>query len=115
MSLHDDFFADDTVPVICANNEGLITFINTAFEETFRWSAQLLVGKPLSAIIPKNMRDAHNMGFSKYIITRSPTLLNQPLNLQIQCGDGEILTAEHRIVALQKDGDDILAAKIIPR
>ena len=115
MSLYDDFIADDTAPLIFANSEGAITNVNRSFEETFRWPAKLIVGEPLSAIIPKDLRDAHNMGFSRYIFTGLSTVLDTPLNLKIQCGDGEIIIAEHHIIAGEKDGEKILAARIIIR
>lgn len=115
MSLYKDFIADDTVPLIFANSEGVITNVNRSFEETFRWPSKLIVGEPLSAIIPKDLRDAHNMGFSRYVFTGLSTILNTPLNLEIQCGDGEIISAEHHITAVKKDGEKILAAKIIIR
>jgi PAS domain S-box-containing protein len=112
MSLYDDFIADDAVPIIFANSEGFVTDINRSFEETFRWPARLLVDQPLSHIIPEDLRDAHNMGFSRYIITENSTILDTPLNLKILCGDGKILMAQHLIVSLEKDGERILAAKI---
>lgn len=115
MSTYDDFIADDAVPIVLANSEGVIVDINRLFEETFRWPAKMLVGKPLSLIIPADMRDAHNLGFSRYLLAGNPTLLDTPLNLKIQCGDGEILVAEHLIAALEKDGERVFAAKIVLR
>lgn len=115
MYRYDDFITDDTVPIIIANKNGVIIDINRAFVETFRWPPKLLLGQPLSEIIPRDLRDSHNMGFSKYVITGQSTLLESPLALEIRCGDEEILLAEHLIVVLEKDGEELLAAKIVPR
>lgn len=115
MSLYDDYINERDVPVILADYNGIITYINRCFEESFLWSQQKLVGKPLSMIIPANLRDSHNMGFSKYIICGQPTLLNTPLQLQIQLGNGDVITAEHFIVDIKGDGRELIAAKITRR
>jgi PAS domain-containing protein len=115
MSLYEDFIKENEVPVIFADFSGIITSINKRFEETFLWPAEKLVGRPLSAIIPKNLHDSHNMGFSKYIIGCPPSILNTPLELQIRLGNGDIISAEHFIVDFRHDGMELIAAKIIPR
>ena len=115
MSLYDDYMNETEVPVIFADYSGTITAINQRFEESYLWPAEEIVGKPLNTIIPEDLRDAHNMGFSKYMISGQPTLLNTPLELYIQLGNGEIILAEHFIVDLKDHGKELVAAKIIPK
>lgn len=106
---------DRTVPVVGMDQEGLITFLNDAFENSYGWTSQDAVGKQLaSVIIPPYMRDAHRIGFSRFLTTGQPTLLGKPLKLPIQCKDGRILNVEHIIFA-EKEGERWrFAARILP-
>ena len=115
MSLYEEFKNETEVPVIFANYDGIITSVNRPFEESYLWPAEKLVGKPLNTIIPKTLHDSHNMGFSKYMISGQPTLLNTPLELQILLGNGEIINAEHFIIDLKDHGQELVAAKITTR
>ena len=115
MSLYEDYMNETEVPVIFADYSGIVTSVNQRFEESYLWPAEKIVGKPLSTIIPENLRDSHNMGFSKYMVSGQPTLLSTPLELKIQLGNGEIISAEHFIVDLKDHGKEIVAAKIIPK
>lgn len=87
------------VPAVIADHEGLITEVNERFADVFGWSRKEIVGKPLTALIPKDLHDAHNLGFSRFLTTRKPTLLNQPLKLKAVAKDGRVFDAEHFIVA----------------
>lgn len=115
MSLYDEYVNEEAVPVIFADAKGVITAINQRFAETFHWSADQLVGKPISTIIPAELHDAHNMGFSRYALSHQATLMNTPLDLRIQLGTGEIMLAEHLIVSMHVNGEELFAAKITPR
>ena len=115
MSLYDDFMNETEVPVIFADYSGIVTWVNRRFEEAYLWPAEKIVGQPLSTIIPENLHDSHNMGFSKYMISGQPTLLNTPLDLQIRLGNGDIISAEHFIVDLKEHGKELVAAKITPK
>ena len=115
MSLYDEYLNETGVPIVFADYNGIIISVNKRFEESFLWPAEKIIGKPLSTIIPENLRDAHNMGFSKYMLSGQPTLLNTPLELKIQLGNGEIFLAEHFIVDLKDHGKELVAAKIIPK
>lgn len=99
-------------PVITADQEGVITSINDAFQETFGWSREDLVGKSLTEIIPPYLRDAHNLGFSRFITTEKPTLLGQPLSLKILMKDGREVDAIHLITAQRANGQLSFAATI---
>ena len=100
----DDIRQTTDFPAIIVDHEGLIVFVNEPFTSDFGWEMSDVSGEPLSAIIPSDLRDAHNLGFSRYIATEQPTLLNKPLNLKIMTKDGRVLDAEHFIVAEKSDG-----------
>lgn len=114
----DEFAAvvnDAKAPVIGMDQEGLITFVNGAFEKAYGWTSAEAVGRQLvNLIIPSYMRDAHRIGFARFLTTGRPTLLGKPLKIPIQCRDGRVLQVEHVLYA-QKDGERWrFAARILP-
>ena len=106
---------DTNAPVIVANDIGIIVRVNSLFEQTFFWKSSELVGEPISIIIPNNLRDAHNMGFSRYGISGESTLLNMPLDLEILTGNGDVKIAQHFITTHREKGVAMFAAKIVLR
>lgn len=107
-----EILAKETEPVIAIDHDAVITFINPAFETAYGWRSQDLVGQVITAIMPAHMRDAHNFGFSRFLVTEAPRILNQPLQLPVQCKDGEVIDAEHFILGENKDGSWHFAATI---
>jgi len=115
MTRYETYAKEESVPVIFADYNGIITAINRKFEEDFLWSAEELVGKSLNEIIPVELHDSHNMGFSRYVLSGQSSMLGTPLDLKITRGDGEVVLAEHYIVDMKGDGKELVAARIIPR
>jgi PAS domain S-box-containing protein len=95
---------ESDLPVVVVDHQGLITFVNAPFQRAFGWKAEELVGRTLTTIIPKSLRDAHNLGFSRFLVTDQPTLLGRPLKLGALTADGREIEAEHVIVA-ERQGD----------
>lgn len=102
------------VPVVVVDDQGLITFVNAPFESVFGWPPKEIIGRPLTVIIPTNLHDAHQLGFSRFLTTGTPTLLNQPLRLKAITKDGRVFEAEHTIMAEQRNGAWNFAATIKP-
>lgn len=109
------FTNDKTVPVIIANELGIITYVNALFEQTFSWQSAELLGQPIGTIIPVNLRDAHNMGFSRYRISGESKILHTPLDLEILTGTGDVKTAHHYIISKRENATTLFAAKIVLR
>lgn len=107
------FTTDETVPIIIADNLGIIIHINSLFEQTYSWKSSELLGEPISTIIPANLRDAHNMGFSRYRICGESKILETPLDLEILTGKGETKTAQHFIISKKEKDTSLFAARII--
>ena len=106
--------ADTASPVIIVDHEGMVVHINQIFEKTWGWQKEKLVGQTLTTIIPGNLKDAHNMGFSRFLLTGKPTILNQVLELAIVRADGTEAAAEHFIVAQNINGNWVFGATIKP-
>lgn len=107
-----ELMSEKEVPVVIADHEGIITHVNDAFAETFEWSPDDLIGELITKLIPSTLQDAHHLGFSRFLTTGEPTLLNQPLDLEIETASGRIEKAQHFIVAEQSDGKWVFGAKI---
>ena len=110
----DTLRAETATPVIIVDHEGTIVHINQMFEKIWGWQKDRLVGESLTAIIPENLRDAHNLGFSRFAVTGKPTILGQPLELLILTADGKESPAEHYIIAEEINGNWVFGATIKP-
>lgn len=102
----------DDVPIISADSRGVVTFINKKFENAYGWSPKDLIGHPLTLIIPKNFRDAHTLGFSRFMMTGQSTIINKALPLNILTKGGKVLECLHTIVAEKNDGEWCFGASI---
>ncbi len=115
MEMAKDLGLDNSKPLVVANRYGIITHVNKEFEKLFMWELNDIVGQPLLVIIPEHLRDAHNLGFSRFITTETPTLLDKPLNLMAVKKNGEQFNALHLIRAI-KDADEwVFCANISPQ
>jgi PAS domain S-box-containing protein len=110
----DEVMRETAVPVVVADDQGLITYVNPCFESVFGWRSDDILGAPLTAMIPKAYHDAHNLGLSRFLLTGEPVLLNRPIALKTVTRDGREVDAEHYIIAEQRQGRWVLGATIRP-
>ena len=110
----DDLLRETSLPAVVVDHQGVITQVNPRFEAVFGWRGDEILGRPLSAIIPKTFRDAHHLGFSRFLMTGTPTLLGRPLMLPAMAKDGRVFDAEHVIFAERREGRWVFAATIRP-
>jgi diguanylate cyclase (GGDEF)-like protein/PAS domain S-box-containing protein len=74
---------------IAMSRDGTVTDWNLAAEETFGWTRDEILGKPLAdRIIPTDQRDAHREGLGRFITT----------------GEGPVLGTRLEVNALHRDG-----------
>lgn len=114
MQTIDELMRQTEVPAVTADHQGSIIKVNARFEAVFGWKEADIVGKPLTTLIPKSLHDAHHLGFSRFLTTGKPTLLNQPLKLKAVTKAGREFDAEHFILAEQHDGQWVFGATIRP-
>ena len=105
---------EESVPVVIADDEDFIVHVNAPLEALFGWRREELVGQPLTTLIPSTLRDAHNLGFSRFLLTGKATLLDRPITLRAVTKDGAELEAEHVIFAEQREGRWMFGATIRP-
>ncbi len=114
MQTIEELKRESDVPIVVADHHGLITHVNEPFERVFGWPANEIIGRSLATIIPARLHDAHQLGFSRFLTTGRPTLLNQPLKLGAVAKDGREFDAEHTIIAEQQQGRWMFGARIRP-
>lgn len=108
--------AEKQVPVVAIDDKGIFFFVNEAFQHEYGWRAKDLYGEVITCIMPPYMRDAHNFGFSRFLVTEAPRILHKRLALPVYCKDGTIVEAEHFIIGEKKeDGSWRFAATITPK
>ena len=110
----DQLKADTESPVIIIDETGVIIHINQTFEKTWGWQKEALIGQTLATILPETLKDAHHMGFARFLVTGKPTILNQAINLTIMKADGKEAAAEHIMIAEKIDANWIFGATIKP-
>ena len=112
MHTYKDLMQMQDEPVVAIDDRGLFFYANKSFELAYGWSEQDLLGKMVTTIMPPHMRDAHNIGLSRFLTTEKSTLMYKPLDLPVTCKDGTTLSALHFIVGEKIDGKWKFAARI---
>lgn len=100
----DEMLALEGVPVVVIDQESIFTFINDAFQKEYGWTSDDLLGKPVTVIMPEHMRNAHYIGFSRFLTTETSELLGKPLPLAVRYKDGTDSTSDHFILGEKKHG-----------
>jgi PAS domain S-box-containing protein len=101
---YDEILNEEKLPAVAISEQGVFIQVNKSFERAYGWKKQDLIGRTVTQIMPPFMRDAHNFGFSRFLTTEAPRILNTPLDLPILCKNGKILSAQHFIVGQKRDG-----------
>jgi PAS domain S-box-containing protein len=115
--------ADDAA-LIVMDEAGKVAEWNPRAEAMFGWRREAAIGRELGAlIVPERMREAHNLGFRRFLQTGHGTLLNQRLELTALRRDGgefqvEVTISEtadngrRRFTAIARDLDGARAAAV---
>jgi len=74
--------------VINIDSQGIISFWNKAAETIFGFSPDEMLGKPLTAIMPKRFRQAHATGIERLASSRQPKLIGKTVELTGLAKDG---------------------------
>jgi PAS domain S-box-containing protein len=102
-----DLTQESENPVVIADDQGFVVYINPQFTETYLWSEDL-IGKTLADIIPINL------GFSRFRMTEISHVANHSINAMVITQDGRSLLSEHYITAQQIEGKWYFAAQLRP-
>ncbi len=67
--------------IIASDESDSIIFLNSAAERLLGWTAQELLGRPLTAIMPARLHAAHETGFRRYVSTRQASIMGRPVRV----------------------------------
>lgn len=104
----------ETVPVMIANQQGLITYINAQFEEVLGWTPDDIIGELITIILPTSFQDSHNLAFSRFQATERANVLNHPLELKTIMKNQEAIMTEHYILAEKLGEEWFFGATLTP-
>src|SRR6201999_2377913 len=81
--------------VVSMDGRARITYANSAFEQTFGYRVNDIIGRDLAeVIVPPSLREAHRRGFARYLATREPRMLDRRIELAAMRADGTEFPAE---------------------
>ena len=86
-------------PGVIADSQGIVTDVNTPFEQMTGWKKEEIIGELISVILPSYFRESHHMGFSRFTATGVSAILNHPLELKVITKDNQEIMSEHYIIA----------------
>ena len=101
-------------PALVVDEQGFITYVNRSFCDTFGWTKEEAIGEGLPIIIPEDLREAHHMGFSRFLASGEPKILDTPLTLKAVDKEGSQFDAEHYIIAEKENGKWVIGATVVP-
>ncbi|MGI2904680.1 PAS domain S-box protein [Tolypothrix sp. VBCCA 56010] len=102
------------VPIVIADRQGFVIYVNDCFTSVFGWSITEIHGQMITVIIPDGFHAPHHLGFSRFLTTEKSTILNHPLRLVGITKDGREIEAEHLIMAEKHQGEWIFMAMVRP-
>ncbi|HEX9610642.1 MAG TPA: PAS domain S-box protein [Gemmatimonadales bacterium] len=74
--------------IVSADRRGVIVYVNRAVERTFGYPAAMLVGQPLTLLMPASLRDAHRAGLARFLETGQARVVGRTVELVGQRRDG---------------------------
>ncbi|HEY7737635.1 MAG TPA: EAL domain-containing protein [Candidatus Limnocylindria bacterium] len=95
------------------SREGTVTDWNQAAEQTFGWSREEILGKPLAdRIVPLAQRDAHRQGIARFLETGEGPVLGTRLEINALHRDGREFPVELTIWAVGS-GDSVSFSALV--
>ena len=91
-------------PVVVADDQNHIAYVNTATETLLGWSSGTLTNQRLTAIIPERLHEAHLSAYTRYQVTRQPRLLGKPVRVPARRRDGSEVEVELTLDAFSPAG-----------
>ncbi len=80
--------------IVTADATGTIAYVNPATERLFGRPADTMVGRPITLLMPDELRGAHEHGFARYIRTGQPRLVGTTVEVTAIDAAGRRFPAE---------------------
>jgi PAS domain S-box-containing protein len=92
--------------VVSIDQHARITYVNSAFERTFGYRAEDVIGQELGAmIVPPSLLEKHRAGFARHLATGQRTILDRRLEATAMRADGSLFPAELTVTRTGLDGE----------
>ncbi|MGH7768398.1 MAG: sensor histidine kinase, partial [Candidatus Binatia bacterium] len=89
--------------IISADQDGHITFFNHGAERVFGHGSGMMIGKPLTAIMPERFRDAHRAGIKRFLSTGEARVIGKTVELVGMKSDGSEFPLELSLSSWRMD------------
>jgi PAS domain S-box-containing protein len=99
--------------VISIDQFARVTYVNSAFERTFGFRAEEVIGRDLAEmIVPPSLREAHRRGLARYLETGQGTILNRRIEMPALRADGTEFAAEVAVTRTGLPGEAAFTAYV---
>jgi PAS domain S-box-containing protein len=99
--------------VISMDQDARMTYVNSAFERTFGYRAEEVIGCDLAEkIVPPSLREAHRRGLSRYLETGQSTILGLRIEVSAMRADGTLFPAEVAVTRTGLPGEAAFTAYV---
>jgi PAS domain S-box-containing protein len=99
--------------VISIDQHARVTYVNSAFERTFGFRAEDVMGRDLAeTIVPPSLREAHRRGLARYLETGQGTILDRRIEMSALRADGTEFAAEVAVTRTGLPGEAAFTAYV---
>ena len=99
--------------VISIDRHARVTYVNSAFERTFGYRAEDVIGRDLAeAVVPPSLRDAHRRGLARYLETGQSSILDRRIEMPAMRADGTEFPAELTVTRTGLPGEPTFTAYV---
>jgi PAS domain S-box-containing protein len=92
----------------------MIADINSTFIGIYGWSKNEVIGESLTIIIPPEFRDAHHLGFSRFLSTGEPTIMGKEIKVPVLTKNGNKILSVLFLEATQSENQWTFQATLKP-
>jgi PAS domain S-box-containing protein len=99
--------------VISIDRDARVTYVNSAFEQTFGYRAEEVIGCELAEkIVPPALREAHRQGLARYLETGQGSILGRRIELSAMRADGTLFPAELAVTRTGLPGQPVFTGYV---
>jgi PAS domain S-box-containing protein len=99
--------------VISIDQYARVTYVNSAFEQTFGYRAAEVTGRDLAeTIVPPSLREAHRRGLARHLETGQVSILNRRIEMPAMRADGTEFPAEVSVTYTGEPGQPAFTAYV---
>jgi len=98
--------------IVTSDSTGRITSWNPAAERLFGYSAEDVVGRPLTILMPEEMREAHERGMDRFTATGAARIIGRTVEVDAVAADGTTFPVEMSLSTFETNDGRFFTAVI---